>query len=328
MDLRKLQFIGGSSYMISIPKKWVEKNELSSGDRVAVSMYENHIIITPPRISEQEFLKKAVIKGLPQLSGDFLRRFIYALYIQGFDEIVIETEMPTKIVGKISEIIWSLIGMEIIDSSGNRIVMRCLNDPSFDIFSVLSRLVQITIDMLEGIEDGIREEDFSSLPDIAKLEKDADRLYMLATRIEHRSISDTNMAVKWDDIKTIVGIRLIAKLIEEIADFLKDYAEHVSRIDKSYFKLHLELLGKIKELFEKVYKAYLDSDLNSAEATMHQLNRLMDEIKNLMEEDRMGYYILSLDDLYYVCKNIKSILEIAFNKGVRKYLAGMTSKTP
>ncbi len=321
MELRKLQFIGGSSFMVSIPKKWVEENKLKSGDKVAVNTFENQIIISPPRISEKEFLKKATIRDLPQTNSNFLRRFIYALYIQGFDEIVIISDKSTKIIGKISEIIWSLIGMEIIDSSGNKIVMRCLNDPSFDIHSVLSRLVQIIVDMLEGLEVILQEEDFSTVQDIARLEKDADRLYMLASRIEHKSLSDANISLRWDEVRTIVGIRLIAKLIEEIADFLKDYSEHISRVDKKHFQTHLDIIRSIKRLFEDGYNAYISSDLEQAENIITQITELMEKINRLMDKDMIGYYILSLDDLYYTCKNIQSIMEVAFNRGVRESLS-------
>ncbi|MEM4821806.1 MAG: AbrB/MazE/SpoVT family DNA-binding domain-containing protein, partial [Desulfurococcaceae archaeon] len=47
MERRKVQKTGSASYMITIPKTWVELLGLKSGDYVYIHRYEDKLIITP-----------------------------------------------------------------------------------------------------------------------------------------------------------------------------------------------------------------------------------------------------------------------------------------
>ena len=38
MEIRKLQLIGGSSYMISLPKSWIKANKLNQGDELILQV--------------------------------------------------------------------------------------------------------------------------------------------------------------------------------------------------------------------------------------------------------------------------------------------------
>ena len=36
-DIRKIQFTGRSTYILSLPKKWIEEMKLKAGDHVSIS---------------------------------------------------------------------------------------------------------------------------------------------------------------------------------------------------------------------------------------------------------------------------------------------------
>jgi len=175
MEVRKLQLIGGSSYMISLPKSWIKENNLNQGDELILQVDKCMVKIFPKKNAESVF--RVRVEKIPSVDEKFLRRFIYALYIQGPDEIVIEDTLSPKIITKLSEIVRDLIGLEIIDVADYRVVMKCLTTSDFDVFGVLKRMGQIVVEMMDVIEEFLRRRNPSVLSVIPKLEEDADRFY-------------------------------------------------------------------------------------------------------------------------------------------------------
>ena len=49
-EVRKIQFSGKSSYMLALPKKWVEEMGLGAGDSVAVERQGDSSLIVTPRV--------------------------------------------------------------------------------------------------------------------------------------------------------------------------------------------------------------------------------------------------------------------------------------
>ena len=55
MEFRKLIKFGKSSFVISLPKKWLEKNKLKKGDLLYVSENENGLSLTSKDNEKKEF---------------------------------------------------------------------------------------------------------------------------------------------------------------------------------------------------------------------------------------------------------------------------------
>ncbi len=322
MDVRKLQFIGGSSYMISIPKSWIRDNNLEQGDEIVLNVEDECILIVPKKVSESSKIIKGNVRGLQQYDEEFLRRFIYAIYIQGLDEIVIEDENITpRILTKISEIVRSMIGIEIIYAQNGKIVLRCMNTPDFDFSGVLRRMYQIIESMIDGIIESIRSSDTSALEEIKYFEVDLDRLYLLALREQHRKIKELSISVKWNDLRMILGARMVTKLIEEIADSLRDFSIYVRDVSENGSLI--ELLEEIKTVFSEMLKAYSESNLKMSEKVIKDTDRLLGEIVTFVSKEGSDEinFRMALETLKEICKNIKSIGEVAFNRSVREMMA-------
>jgi phosphate uptake regulator len=46
-EIRKIQFTGNSTYIISLPKKWVTELGLKAGSQLIISQQNNSLILTP-----------------------------------------------------------------------------------------------------------------------------------------------------------------------------------------------------------------------------------------------------------------------------------------
>ncbi|HIP63602.1 MAG TPA: phosphate uptake regulator PhoU, partial [Archaeoglobus profundus] len=167
MEIRKLQLIGGSSYMISLPKSWIKANKLNQGDELILQVDRYAIKIYPKKIGDD--IIKVEVNKIPRQDDKFLRRFIYALYIQGLDEVtIVKDNLSQEAIAKIGEIVRNLIGMEIIDVTDSKIVMRCLTT-DFDVLDVLKRMGQIICEMISLIEDYLKDKSVGVIDIISKL---------------------------------------------------------------------------------------------------------------------------------------------------------------
>ena len=93
MDVRKLQKVGGATFLVSLPKEWILKNKLSQGDPVAIFETNDGTLIVDPKYTEREELKTTTIE-IPKTNtaGFDLAREILAAYLFGYDIISINSE--------------------------------------------------------------------------------------------------------------------------------------------------------------------------------------------------------------------------------------------
>jgi len=322
VETRKLQLIGGSSFMVSLPKNWIKENDLDQGDEIILDIDRDVIKLMPKKYSELHKVVKAEIGKIPKYDENFLRRLIIALYIQGLDEIEIKDAMISpKVVGRISRIAHDMIGMEIIDADEDRMVLRSLTTTEFNIEDVLRRMSQIVSGIIESIIDSIRIDDKEGLKEIVKLEEDTDRLYLLAVRLENRILRELMAPSKWSEMRNILGMRIIAKILEEISDSLYDFSENLysaedyDRIAVSY----LEMLITVEDLFVKVMESYMNSDLEKANDILVFSNDIEEELLAKIREGRENPLLIY--PLIDICRKIKSIGEISINRGVREMIS-------
>lgn len=321
MMVRKLQLIGGSSYMVSLPKEWVKENKLGQGDEIVLEIEKKVITLYPKGFKEDIRISKVEISDLKRYDERFLRRFIYALYIQGVDEIkIVDKNLNPRLISKLSDIVKSLIGMEIIDTS-EKVVLKCLTVTDFDVYGVVRRMTQIVDTIMETLVEAIRNKDFTALSEFKSLEDDTDRLYLLAVRQEHRLVREFSSPAKWNELRLILGIRTVAKLIEEIIDNLENFSNYVTSVSIEELENLEKFLVDLSKAFRIVSKAYFNSELETSEDSI----QLLEEIEKRMTQQIYGspQYRLSLEALISACRHMKSIGEIAFNKSVRESLTAI-----
>lgn len=72
-EVRKLQVTGGSTYVLSLPKKWVTQNKLKKGSSLLIREEENGVLsILPPEMGKPERREEAFIEVSPKDNPDAL----------------------------------------------------------------------------------------------------------------------------------------------------------------------------------------------------------------------------------------------------------------
>ena len=80
-DHRKIQFTGKSSYIVSLPKEWVNDNGLRQGDQVSINRNGRSILeIKPLGITKSNSQESATIVISNNDSDESILRKLIALY--------------------------------------------------------------------------------------------------------------------------------------------------------------------------------------------------------------------------------------------------------
>src|SRR6185503_49247 len=130
-ETRKLQYTGGSSYIVSLPKKWIQDLGLKQGDHVVILRQGNSVLQISPaskRMAKEQ--KEATIEVAKDNNPYFIARKLIALYFLGFNVINIVPKEDRLLVDQ-REVIKSIVrrvlmGTEIIADSATGITLQVL----------------------------------------------------------------------------------------------------------------------------------------------------------------------------------------------------------
>jgi len=265
---------GGSTYVVSLPKKWVKKSGLSKGDSVVVIEQEGSIIIEPGVVERGP--KKISIDVTDVPSIDALERLIIAYYLVGFDTIEIKLNGEDNLDYKkgIRKILKFLIGVEIVEDIGNSMTMEILLDHKrMPTVEVLKRMHIINKSMLTDLVRAFDEGNLDLARDVIYREREIDRLYFLVVRqlksaARYQEVSDKLGITHQRDS---LGFRIVVKSFERIAD-------HLEGILANYIKLaEIEKkpdMGEFSRLATRVLGVYDDA----VSAMFNQDQKLLDRV--------------------------------------------------
>ncbi|KPU63244.1 transcriptional regulator [Thermococcus sp. EP1] len=266
MEFRKIQFTGRSSYIISLPKKWVRENNLKQGDVVPITINpDGSLLIFPKEPREISESRELLISK--EISSDMAVRLLISAYIQGYDIIDVKftEDMPIYKV-KIRQTIQNLPGLEIILEEPLRITSKSLlADEEVNLREIIERLTSILISMIEDLTLISEFEKKEVLRDINGLENELDRFYFLTLRAVNKILSGGSIVKDGGLIKRnfdLLGVLFIVRNIERIGDHMVRIAEN--------FDPDLNI-AYLKEIIQKVMSQMTRKDLKKIDAIMLEL---------------------------------------------------------
>jgi len=119
MDIRKIQRTGGGTYIVSLPKRWVDIVAVTNGTNVGITIRPDGPLIMTPDISSSYPSKKQL--DVTGKHGEPMVREIFASYIAGFNLIeLISPRISIEQKQTIRQITHEFIGPEIIEDTAVR----------------------------------------------------------------------------------------------------------------------------------------------------------------------------------------------------------------
>ena len=261
IDVRKLISFGKGSFIISMPKGWVEKNHLKKGDLISVDDGGSELVISASAEEKKSDLKEITIDAKNK-EISLLKAEIVSCYLNGYDTLNILFDSGNKDVPMIKEVIRNLSGMEIMEQTSTRLVAKNLiNLNEISISNIIRRMDVIARAMMQDVISCSR--DSSIYESIYNRDSDINRLYYLGFRVMKNAIQSPR-AAKSLGIGTwqLHSDNLILNKIEKVADRQKRIARYLanSSLDRKAMADIERVYGDLAEAYNEVMKSYYSQD--------------------------------------------------------------------
>jgi len=217
METRKVQVTGGSTYTVSLPKDWATANDVSAGSVVEFHSEEDVLLLSPQREEERE----EGTLSIDGLEGDQLTRAVMTMYVSGFDVIRFEATRVTASQRRtIREATQGLVGLEVIEETGDRVVLQDLLDSSeLSVHNAITRMRLVSLTMLADAVTALVEDDDELAHDVIERDDDVDRLYYMVSRVFRTVLRNPAAATEIGfPRETVFDYQSAARQLERIAD--------------------------------------------------------------------------------------------------------------
>lgn len=301
-EMRRVQLTGGSTFIISLPKNWVNEVGLKKGSFLSVlPQPDGSLSIVPQNATvsgaEGEEAHFSPVPG--DDPEDVVREFI-ARYLAGYRMIKIEfRQQAARYKNHLKDAIRrKLIGVEIVDESGDSLTAQCLfYSTELAVKKALKRMGTITSAMQRDAISALKNLDKSFASEIISRDDEIDRFYFYIVRqlkmaVNNRSLlEEMEMKMPTD----CLGYRVVVKSVERVADHAVRIADVTTNMDKPPQSSIYEEITKLSRLSNSLYEASLNAlenlDVSLAQRIIDstpEAARIEDEILENMLEMRSG----------------------------------------
>ena len=304
---RRLQKIG-SSILVSLPKEWIDANNLDKTNQVEIETNQNNLSI---RTQLSKRPSKEIEISYPLPKGESIVPTITGAYLLGFDIIRIVSTSPISFSDResVRGSMRRLVGMEIIDEDATNIsVQFLLDETSVNPQNILKRMSSIALGMFSDVVSSLESGDKTNLETIANRDAEINRQYFLLVRLIRSTIMDTRLAGIYNlENIDILDYRIAANTLEIAGDTVVELSESLikSTLSKTELKKLHNFAKDIEEIQTKSIDSFISNDRSLAiNAITLQRNNLskISKIRSSLENKKQ--ISLALFDLIYMFEKI------------------------
>jgi len=284
LDFRKIIKFGKSSYVVSLPKDWLQKNRLLKGDVVYLNEVDNSLILLPKESQRRKELHSTELDVTKISIRDVERRIISA-YIQNYNVIHIFGKDFASKSKQIKEAIQNIMALEIMEETSERIVAKdFLKMDELSLIDLLKRMDIITRAMFL---DTIKTFDEDLVESIYERDTDVNRLtYLMYRSIQYYFENSAFANEKGFNFKKLITYSTAVRNIERIADNTKRIAKLLARVEMSMSQKEKikAILNEIYVHYESIMKALYKNDVEKAFQHANVKHELIAEIRQFYDD--------------------------------------------
>jgi phosphate uptake regulator len=260
--IRRLQRIG-SSILVSLPKEWVDANNLDKGSQVEIETGQDSVSISANK--ETRPTKELVI-SYPLSKEENVVANITGAYLLGFDIIVINSKsiIPGKDREEIRNSMRRLVGMEIIEEDASHINMQFLLDATtLNPSKILKRMSSIALGMYDDVLNGLISDDKSNLQTLSNRDVEVNRQYFLLVRLIRSTLVDKRLSNVFNlENIDVLDYRVAANVLENAGDSVVELSDFIFNFSssKEFSKKIYDVVKDFNKLAEKSIDAFTKPD--------------------------------------------------------------------
>lgn len=338
-EARKLQMTGGSTYIISLPKRWIARNQLKKGSSLLVREEEDgSLLILPLEMEKQEKSEEAFIGVSTEDNPSTITRKTVSAYLVGYNVIRIKAKNHQQLSSIQRNTLKTfarnlLVGTEIVTDTATELTLQVLlSYPELSIQSALRRMCIITSSMHKDAVTALKEPDHQLAKSVIATDNEVDRfqLYIirqLKTAIQNpRILKEIGLVTSRD----LLGYRLITKSVERTADHAANIAKNAmflkKRVDSEVFKKIEQMSELAISSFEAAIESLFRRDFNIAESVIAKAKKIISLEKEAVlssretEVEEIASLRLLIESIRRTAEYASDIAEIVLNLTVESVI--------
>ena len=339
-ETRKLQFTGGSTYILSLPKKWITQNQLKQGDVIKLREEEGGLLTIMPTDTaiQKEKTDEATIRVAFKDAPDSIIRKTVAAYLVGYNMIHIKAESQKQLSGKQRHDVKDfsrrmLVGTEIVIDTPQELTLQVLlSYPELSVQSALRRMSIITASMHRDAMTALRGLDRQQAKEVTTSDNEVDRFNLYIVRQLKTAIQTPRIIkeIGLQNARDCLGYRLVTKTVERTADHAANIAENVLSLKRRLETETLEELEKMSNIaismFETAVEALFRQDYALAEGIIEKIEEVISIEKQAvvfsqkMDIEEAPYLRLIIESIRRTAEYASDIAEIVLNLTVESIL--------
>ena len=288
LGYRRVQRAGRGSYVISLPKRWVQKMGLTKGSEIAFKQRSDSSMLLVPRILVEE-VREPEEAGAREYSVHVDRkddprsvcRKIISLYVVSSDIIHIRfrnnavVQDHKKAIGNLVKN--ALLGSEIIEETDEEITIKILiNHRQFPVEKAIRRMAILALSAISDAVSALKSMEKDLTQDVIDARNDVNRLNLYVIRqLKFGLEANQHKELGFRTPKESLGYRIAANDIKSIADSAMNIARKVTAFKKM---IEDQMLFLKETVDEETYSQILDFN-----SLAHQL--LEDSLGALFKRD-------------------------------------------
>jgi len=224
--IRKVQITGGSTYIISIPKEWVDELGIDKGLDVVMELTrDNALKVYSSKYKEKpsDIIKEIYINE--NLLDSAIIMEVISAYLAGYTSIkLVFSPLILNRVGQIINIIRNkVVGLEVLEENENSVTLHVVVDlSSIPTKLAIENMRKTFKSMLEDFGNAIKNRNEEIFNSIIKRDDVIDKLYLYIYKQINLTLQET---VKLEDLgiynsTEAINLYTIIKSIERIADHI------------------------------------------------------------------------------------------------------------
>jgi phosphate uptake regulator len=252
-EVRKIQFTGRSTFILSLPKNWMKEMQLKAGDLVSVVREANNSLsIIPNDMRALSSTLEAITIVSDRENTNSLKRKVISIYLSGYNTIHLRSKTgrinPAQRDAVREVVRRNLVGTEIIADSSDVITIQVLLTlPELSVNTAVRRMFLLASSMHKDAMLSLAENNHELANAVVKSDDEVDRfsLYILRNLVIATQNERVLREIGLKGPADCLSYRVAVKSIERIADHSSGIA------DKS---LKIEQKISTKDLFQKIEK--------------------------------------------------------------------------
>lgn len=333
---RKIISLGRTSLVVSLPKHWVELNELKRGDVVSLAVQRDRSLVVFPSVQKKKESKEITLYIDTNEREPLIVRRIIGCYLNGYSGIkVLSKKIFSVPQRKAIRNIVRMLYMRIMESDSKSMYIQTLIDETkASLELAIHRMHLISHSMGRDAMNSLKNRDVMLAKAVFSLDDDVDHFSFFLLRLLRDAAQDTILANQLDiDPLDCMDYQTLVYRVEHAADHSANIAKHLILLNGSRQKIPDNILtllftagAEVVKLYDKALTAFFSKNVANSVEIIEQKKKIEKQdqeiaSKAFMNKQKSALIICAIcslrESIIGIAECAVDIAEIAINRAYK-----------